>query len=253
MDNIKALIVDDEALARVNIREALEPYENWQIVGELNSGKELLSVCDKTRPDVVFLDIQMPGVDGINLAKKLIESQFDPYVIFVTAYDEYAVNAFELCAFDYLLKPFDDERLLKTIQRFESYLNQNNGLKPLQKWQKNQLNSNKNLDKLIIRSIGSIRIIAIDNVSCFYASGNYVEVYHNEGMHLHRVSLSFLETRLNPEEFVRVHRSAIVKLTEIKELNTLDDNTCELLISNGECVKVSSSYKIKLFKTLGIN
>ncbi len=252
MNKIKVLIVDDEALARINIREALEPYENWQVVGELNNGKELFSVVEQTRPTVIFLDIQMPGANGMELAEKLMDEDQCPQIIFVTAYDEYAVNAFELCAFDYLLKPFDDERFMKTIQRLESSLTQTNDQISMKRWQKRQINSAQYLDKILIRSIGSIRIIAVDDVYSFHSCGNYVEVHHLEGMHLHRVSLSFLETKLAPEDFCRVHRSAIVKLSEVKELKILDDNSHQLVLSNEVVVKVSAAYRTRFFDRLGL-
>jgi len=252
MSKIKALIVDDEALARVNIREALEPHKKWQVVGELNSGKELFVMIKQTKPAVIFLDIQMPGTNGMGLATQLMNEDYCPQIIFVTAFDEYAVNAFELCAFDYLLKPFDDERFNKTIQRLESYFQQPNDQISIQQWQKKQINSVQSLDKILIRSIGSIRIIAIEDVYSFHSSGNYVEVHHLEGIHLHRISLSFLETKLDPEGFCRVHRSAIVKLSEVKEVKVLDDNSHQLILSNNSVVKISAAYKPRFFDRLGL-
>ncbi len=252
MNEFRALIVDDEALARVNIRQAIEPFKHWHVVGELHNGKELMTLIDQTNPDVIFLDIQMPGTNGMALAKMLMQVESCPHVVFVTAYDEYAVSAFELCAFDYLLKPFDDERFAQTIHRLEAFLKQPEEQKVLQQYQQQQLNSINKLENIIIRSIGSIRIIAVDNVFGFYACGNYVEVHHAEGMHLHRVSLTFLETQLAASQFCRVHRSAIVKLSEVKEIKTLDDNSHQLILSNGSEVKISSAYKSRLFDRLGL-
>lgn len=252
MDKFKALIVDDEALARVNIRQALDSYENWQVVGELHNGKELSTMIKQTEPTVVFLDIQMPSTSGIELAAQLMNEENCPQIVFVTAYDEYAVNAFELCAFDYLLKPFDDERFMKTIKRLESNLIATKDHRYIKAWQKKQFSSEQNLDKILIRSIGSIRIIAVEDIYSFHSCGNYVEVHHIEGMHLHRISLSFLETKLDSVQFCRVHRSAIVRLSEIKEIKVLDDNSHQLVLSNGIEVKISVAYKNKVFDRLGL-
>lgn len=252
MKEIKAMIVDDEALARINIRQALEDHEHWNIVAELDNGKELKTILKKYKPDVIFLDIKMPGKSGMALAKELLSLKSCPLIVFVTAYDEYAVNAFELCAFDYLLKPFNDQRFKKTILRLESVLNQPEHDKFLQKWQSKQLNSIGKLTQIIIRSIGSIRIIEIEDVFWFSSNGNYVEVHHKEGMHLHRASLNYLESHLVSDKFCRVHRSAIIKLKEVKELKTMDDNSYVIILSNGNEVKLSSAYKNKLFSLLGL-
>ncbi len=252
MNEVKVLLVDDEPLARINIREALQPYSNWQVVGELSSGQSIAAVMKQLQPDVIFLDIQMPGENGIEIAQKLMQSEGFPQIIFVTAYDEYAVNAFELCALDYLLKPFDDERFSQSIKRLEHVLNHQAQLQPLQQWQKHHLQQQQKLDKILIRSVGSIRIIPVAEIFWFASCGNYVEVHHQEGMHLHRVSLSFLETRLDATEFCRVHRSAIVKISVIKEFKTADDQTHRLVLSDGSLVKVSPVYKERLLARLSV-
>ncbi len=249
MQQIKALIVDDEALARVNIRAALQGFSNWLVVGELHHGKELTRVCDVTQPDVVFLDIQMPGDNGMTLAETMMQGARPPLIVFVTAYDAFAVDAFELQAFDYLLKPFDDERFAQTIKRVEAQLSLPDSA--LRHWQLSQLQGREKLDQLVIRSIGSIKIIPLVDVIRFQSCGNYVEVHHKEGMDLHRVSLNHLETRLDAAEFARVHRSSVVKLNQIKELKTIDDHH-HLILANGDEVKISPAYKGRLFERMGI-
>lgn len=251
MDEIKALIIDDEPLARINIREALQPYPHWLVVGELGSGQNLPEVLAQLQPDVIFLDIQMPGQNGIEIAQQLMQAERCPQIIFVTAYDEYAVNAFELSALDYLLKPFDDERFKVAIERLEQLVHNQTQLQPLQRWQKHQLQTQQKLDKILIRSVGSIRIIPLSEVLWFASCGNYVEVHHQQGMHLHRVSLSFLETKLDGQEFCRVHRSAIVKISVIEEVKTADDQH-RLLLTNGDEVRVSPAYKDRLWERLGL-
>ncbi|MCX7553646.1 LytTR family DNA-binding domain-containing protein [Marinicella sp. S1101] len=250
MTEIKALIVDDEALARINIRAALQEHSRWQVVAELHSGRELFKVIESTQPDVIFLDVQMPGKNGLMLAQEIMALKHAPLVVFITAFDEYAVNAFELSAVDYLLKPFDDERFAQTIMRLESQLSQPN--EQLQHWQKQQLQSEGPIEKLVIRAVGSIKIISVENVYLFKSCGNYAEVHHAEGMDLHRVSLSHLENRLADSDFCRVHRSAIVRLAAVKELKTIDENSQHIILTDGKKVKLSSAYKHRLFSRLGL-
>ncbi len=252
MNDVTAVIVDDEPLARLNIREALSKNTNWHIQAELNGANELYRVMQRLKPDVVFLDIHMPGEKGIEIATKLLKRKHPPYIIFITAYDEYAIQAFELYALDYLLKPFDDERFKKAIERAENMMANQTSSEITQKLQKQILNKDQKLDKILIKSVGSIKIIAIEEISYFISSGNYVEVHHSGGMHLHRIQISFLENNLDSSIFIRVHRSAIVKLSEIKTFKTLDDNRYCVVLSGGQSIKVSSAYKDKLMVKLGV-
>ena len=201
---------------------------------------------------MVFLDIHMPGEKGIEIATKLLQLKNPPYVIFITAYDEYAVQAFELYALDYLLKPFDDERFKKTIERAESMMSIPSNIAAIQSLQTDMAYPHKKIDKILIKSIGSIRIVTIEEISYFISCGNYVEVYHSAGMHLHRIQMSYLEVNLDPDIFIRVHRSAIVKISEIKKFKTIDDNKFCVILSGGQSVKVSPAYKEKLMVKLGV-
>lgn len=252
---VRALIVDDEALARLNIRAALADYPQWQIAAELANGQELFEQLHRTPIDVLFLDIQMPGISGLELARKITALPKAPLIIFVTAYDHYAVEAFELFALDYLLKPFDDERFQRCLQRAEQALSHGSHRYYQNLWRHHTSQdegASTALSQLVIRSVGSIRLVPMADVRWFAASGNYVEVHHREGMHLHRVSLSYLEQQLEPSQFCRVHRGALVKLSEVREFHSLADDQYRVILSDGSPVKVSSSYKSVLLERLGI-
>ncbi len=252
-NTINAIIVDDEVLARINIREALKLHPKWHVMTELADGEQLQTALKHTNPDVIFLDIQMPGDNGINIARKLLQAKTKALIIFITAFNQYAVQAFELYAIDYLLKPFNDKRFAQAITRAEEHLTFSQSHNSLKNWQAKHLGTDIKIDKIIIRSSGSIRIISIKDIFFFASSGNYVEVHHEDGIHLHRVQLKFLEAKLNPQQFCRVHRSAIVKLSEVKELKSLEDNQYSVLLSNGKNVKVSSTFRTNLMNQLGID
>ena len=239
---IRAVIVDDEALARTNVREALRSFARWSIVDEAESGHEVVSAVEQHRPDVVFLDIQMPGQSGIEAARVI--SSFDdcPLVVFVTAFDRYAVEAFELCAFDYLLKPFDDERFLRLVGRVEHAID-TGVVGRLGDVVAHLRDPDLPLTRLLIRSVGTIKVIPVANVLWISGSGNYVEVHHRDGRDLHRIQLSSLERKLDDQAFCRVHRSAIVRLCEVRELRFRDGDVPVAVMSDGSEVRVSASYR----------
>lgn len=246
MNKIKAIIIDDEPLARLNTREALMTIPHWEVVAEFESGDISETQLAQFAPDVLFLDIQMPGENGISLAKRINNYNNPPLIIFVTAYDKYAIDAFELHAIDYLLKPFDSARFRQSIERAEQQIGnltlREKNLERLQSFfeQSNYLNN------ILIKSIGTMRVINIESVIWLSSSGNYVEVHHNEGNHLHRESLSSLEEKLDPGIFVRVHRQAIVKLSEVREIKTLPENKHKLVLSNGDETHISKRFKCNL-------
>ena len=216
-DKIKAVIVDDEQAARFNIKDSLNQHSHWQVVGEASNGREELSVIHHTCPDVVFLDIQMPLCDGISLTKQLLQHENCPIIIFVTAYDEYAVQAFELYALDYILKPFDNPRFDDTLKRVEQALKQPENRHIIR--QNNTAYTSENyLNRLVLRSAGSIKLIDIASVHWFSSESNYVAIHHTEGVHLHRVTLSFLEQHLDPGVFVRTHRTALLDWISVVKL-----------------------------------
>ncbi len=249
---ISAIIVDDEVLARINIRKAIEAHPKWQVLTELSEGSQLYTALEHSEPDVIFLDIQMSGESGIEVAKKLLQLKIKALIIFITAFDEFAVQAFELYAIDYLLKPFNNKRFSQALLKAEQYLINNLSSHSIKEWQAKHFGTQSYIDKIMIKSSGSIRIVLTEEIFFFAASGNYVEVHHEDGIDLQRIQLKFIETQLNPEEFFRIHRSAIVKLSEVKELKSLDENQYAVVLSNKKQVKVSSSLKGALMSKLGI-
>ena len=250
---ITALIVDDEKLARSNIRLSLQEYKNWEIVGECDRGDEVLNQVKALNPDVVFLDIKMPGLDGLKVCQSLQQLNSPPLIVFATAYDIHAVDAFELCALDYLLKPFDDERFNQTIERIEE-LHRIHHRQFEQVDQLNQIsNPNSCLKNLIVRSVGRIQLIPVESINWISTAGNYVELHQHDKTILHRVSLSYLEKHLPPDEFLRVHRTAMIRVTEVTEFRTLSDGQYSVILSNNEEVGVSQSYREVLMKRLGVD
>lgn len=250
MEQITTIIVDDEPLARSNLRKALEPYDNWRIITELDTGEQVLSNVQEYRADVVFLDIKMPKTDGVSTIKDLANLNHPPLVIFVTAYDSYAVEAFEFFALDYLLKPFSNKRLELSIRRAEQALRSSEQREIIRSSQRD-FADDRYVDRLVIKSTGSIKILEVDDIYCVKASGNYVEVLHSTGVALHRTSLAFLEQKLNPNDFIRIHRSAIVRIREIKQIDVIGEEKYRIRLKNDEQLPLSETYRHAVLDKLG--
>ena len=250
----KALIVDDEKLARANIKYSLEEFSQWQVVGECHRGDEVLDQVKALQPDVVFLDIKMPGLNGLKACQQLQTLQQPPLIIFVTAYDAHAVEAFELCALDYLLKPFDDERFAKTLERVELLLsNQQDQQQQVDQLDQISNNEDQELDTLIVRSVGRIQLIEVHKVNWLSTAGNYIELHMDDQIVLHRVSLSYLEKHLPKEDFLRIHRTAMIRVSQVSEFLTLADGQYSVILKSGEKVNVSQTHKETLLQRLGID
>jgi len=252
MTEIRAAIIDDEPLARLNISTALSSISRWKVIAEFNGAEAAMIGLPELQVDVVFLDIKMPGQSGLELASSLQDLPNAPLIVFVTAHDDYALQAFELFAFDYLLKPFNNDRLKVAVDRVEACFAQNGALASIRNSQLRFRQPSPILDQLVVRSVGSIRIIQICAVRWLRASGNYVEVGHSEGIHLQRVRLSFLEKHLDPRVFIRIHRSAIVRLSEIREVEPGSDDNGKVRLSDLSEHPFSSRYKAELFSSLGL-
>jgi two-component system, LytTR family, response regulator len=250
---ITALIVDDEKLARANITLSLAETPGWKVVGECSRGDLVLGAVKQLNPLVVFLDIKMPGLNGLKVCHQLQQLAKPPFIVFVTAYDVHAIEAFELCALDYLLKPFDDDRFSKTLRRVESLLASDHN----QHQQVNQLDrvgqsDSSELDTLIVRSVGRIQLINVSDVNWLSTAGNYIELHLGEQMILHRVSLGYLEKHLPKDDFMRVHRTAMIRVSEVSEFLTLADGQYAVILKNGDKVLVSQTHKDRLLQRLGI-
>jgi two-component system LytT family response regulator len=258
-DVVRALIVDDEPLSRENLRHALRGFAHWSVVGECESVVAAQGVLAAQAVDVLFLDIQMPRENGLALARAVASRPVPPIVIFVTAYESFAIAAFELHALDYLLKPFDDARFGQAIERAEqllqlreraAYGNALRGYLADVDADPSQLRPTY-LTRLSVRSVGRVDSVAVADVRWIGAAGNYVELHLADRMVLHRVTLSALEQRLDPAVFLRVHRSAIVRRAECKSLTVTGDGTYALRLHSGAKVAVSEKYVADVRAAMG--
>lgn len=251
---IRALIVDDETPGRVNLRYALAEFANWQVVGEANSAQQAREILAKQSCDVAFLDVQMPVETGIDLARELSRQNEPPLLIFVTAYNVYALQAFEVHALDYLLKPFDDTRLSQTLARAQLMLAQRqqaNYAQALRGYLENQAQPKPAyLKQISVRSVGRIECILLSQVDWMAAAGNYVELHIGPRVILHRVPLSQLEQQLDPVFFLRVHRGTIVARTQARALMVIGDGSQVLRLDCGAEVAVSERYLPQVKKIL---
>jgi two-component system LytT family response regulator len=243
-------LVDDEPLARINLRKAIERFTDWKIVLELENGEGIESYVEQLKPSLIFIDIRMPKRNGLAAVDGISTMDNPPLIVFVTAYSEHAVEAFELYAFDYLLKPFSDERFMQTVDRLNSIAGNSGVRRQIAQQQADYAQEKKYLQILIVRSVGIIRIVDLKDVMWFQGSGNYVEVMLENETILHRVSVGFLEANLDPKAFVRCHRSAIVRVSAIKEIKTQDDGQMLIGLKNGATTKLSATYKATLFEMI---
>jgi two-component system, LytTR family, response regulator len=250
---IRALVVDDEPLARAMIREMLESDSEVEIVGECTNGREAVEAIKSSAPDIVFLDIQMPEVGGFEVLESL-DPKASPYVIFVTAYDQYAVRAFEVHALDYLLKPFDRERFEVAWQRAKSQIRLDRTSRRDQDIIAllEELKAGpRYLERLVIKNGGRVFFLHVQDVHCIEAEGNYVRVYDNQKGYLLRETISSLEEQLDPKQFLRIHRSAIVKIDRIKEMQPWFHGEYRIIMENGKQLALSRNYRSNLQEAVG--
>lgn len=249
---LKVLIADDERIAREIIKLLLTKQADIGQIIEAKDGNQALQYALEYTPDIIFLDIQMPGQSGIQLADKLPAKS---NIIFVTAYDKYAVEAFELCAIDYLLKPFEDERLYMALDKArrhiqESILQVREDMGQLLGHLAEQ-HSEVYKTRLIVKEPGRIRFIEVEQINYITGAGNYAEVHLFDGnCVLHRETLTNLENQLDPDIFVRIHRSSIVRQTSICELKPNEKGDYSVLLKSGEVLVLSRRNKTKLTELL---
>jgi two-component system LytT family response regulator len=251
---IKTLIVDDESLARERIVSLLIKEKDIEIIGECSDGEEALKSINNLKPNLVFLDIQMPIMSGVEVIKNL--SEHLPEVIFVTAYDEYAVEAFEMNALDYLLKPFDQERFSKTLARAKQRILANSTKEISEKLNNLILSfsqskpGEKYLTKFVIKSAGKISFINVDEINYIEAEGNYLTLHSTSSKNLYRDTITNISEKLNPEIFVRIHRSYIVKIESIKEMQSHFNSEYIIILKDNTKLKSGRSYKAEVEKLL---
>ncbi|MDC8830985.1 LytR/AlgR family response regulator transcription factor [Alteromonas gilva] len=264
---IKTLIVDDEPLARSGLRLRLEKFDDVEVVAECQNGLDAVSMISQHRPDLVFLDIQMPGLNGFQVINKLKElKQPIPMIVFVTAYDSYAIKAFDVHAIDYLLKPADDERLGAALAKVREYFStqhqdeQSRKLvnlvaeltgddcdEILRKLASGEaVETNPYPDVLAIKDGSEVTRVNVSDIQWIDAAGDYMCVHSLDGMHIMRKTMKELEQELNPQLFVRVHRSAIANIRYVKKLVSHISGEYHLILSNDTELKVSRSHRDKV-------
>ena len=232
----KVIIIDDEAPARSLIKEFLQDYDDLFLLEECNNGVDAVKAINKLKPDLVFLDIQMPGLTGFEVLKHIKEM---PQVIFSTAYDEYALKAFEVHAVDYLLKPFKQERFDEAIRKLRDT---SSGYDAQIQQLVNSLNEQESYLINILVSIKNKLInIPTDKIIQIKADGNYARLITADGSYLSSYGITKLEEKLKPQQFIRVHRSTIINITCVKEVYSYPASY-EVVMNNGDLVKVSRTY-----------
>ena len=242
---IKTLIVDDEPLARARIKRFLREVSDIRIIGECGNGKEAIPAINEHKPDLVFLDIQMPEKNGFEVVKAL-DPQSLPSIIFVTAYDQYALQAFDVHALDYLLKPFNRERLLRAVAHARDHLEHKslgNIDERLASLIADIRGEKKYLERLVVKSVGRVFFLKTDEIDWIEAAGNYVKLHTGRESHMIRETMNGIEAKLNPDKFLRIHRSTVVHIDRIKELHPMFSGDYAVILRNGTELALSRNYR----------
>lgn len=250
MEKIRTVIVDDEPLARRGIRAQLKEEKDIEIISECRNGKEAVEAIETQAPDLVFLDVQMPELDGFGVLDAVGVDRM-PAVIFVTAYDRYALRAFEVHALDYLLKPFDDDRLARAIERVRRQIERqsiDDLSRRLQGLLDDMQSARKHVERLVIKSAGRIFFLSVGEIDWIEAADNYVRLHAGRESHLLRETMNNLEKKLDPEEFLRVHRSRIVNIRKIKELQPLFRGEYDITLRDGTRLESGRGYRERIQK-----
>jgi len=263
-ESLKTIIVDDEPLARRGLRLRLEALGGVDIVAECSNGREAKDQIVALQPDVVFLDIQMPGISGLELVQLLPKEEL-PQIVFVTAYDQYAVEAFDVNAVDYVLKPIEEDRLITALERVRSKLGSENIAAQRaqlletvadltqespaaleEKLVAGELGGSRYPEKIAIKDSGKITLVPAREIDWIDAAGDYMCVHANGETHVMRITMKELEQQLDPKVFQRIHRSTIVNLQRVREICAHINGEYHLVLTNGERLKMSRSYKNKV-------
>ncbi|GAA0857341.1 LytTR family DNA-binding domain-containing protein [Aliiglaciecola litoralis] len=270
---ITALIVDDEPLARKGLSIRLQEFEHIELLGECQNGLEAVTLIPQLRPDLVFLDIQMPGLNGFQVINKLKELQQPvPLVVFVTAYDTYAIKAFDIHALDYVLKPIDEKRLATAIEKVTEVFKLNRQgdhkyklaklvaeftgddcediLKRLASGEPIETQRYPNI--LAIKDGSEVTRVAVDEIQWIDAAGDYMCVHASDATHIMRRTMKELEEDLDPRKFVRAHRSAIVNIQFVNKMVSHISGEYHLVLTNGSELKVSRSHRDKVKEMIRI-
>ena len=255
---IRAILVDDEKLAIQGLQLRLEPFDDVEVIDTCANGREAIRKIKTKKPDVVFLDIQMPGFDGFSVVKGVMEIE-PPLIVFVTAFQEHAIRAFEANAVNYLMKPVDEDSLADTIERIRVRLAEKKSNEEAEKLKKvlaevapdraeefsdGEGESAERFEKLInVKDRGQIFRVEVDSIEHIEAAGDYMCIYTGDNSLILRETMKDLERRLDPKTFQRVHRSTIVNLDQVRQVKPHTNGECFLVLDSGAEVKVSRSYR----------
>jgi two-component system LytT family response regulator len=252
-ERIRVLVVDDEAPARQRLIDLLRKDPQVERILEAVNGQAAVEIIGREKMDLVFLDVQMPELDGLQVIETVGAAAM-PLTVFVTAYDEHAIHAFEANALDYLLKPFSDERWEAALARAKTRHNELS----VQEFGRGVLRmlatrsqAGRFLDRLVVKGSGTTRFIRVADIDWIEGAGVYVNLHVAGKELLHRCALNELAGRLDPMRFIRVHRSSIVNIDSVLELQPISHGEFELLLKDGNCLRVSRTYRVQLEKRLG--
>lgn len=238
MKSISILIIEDEKPARDLIRAYLEGNTDISLLGEYDNGFDGLKAVNELKPDAILLDVQMPKLTGFEMLEVL---EYHPEVIFTTAYDQYAIQAFEQNAVDYLLKPFSKERFQEAIGKLESRIEsqKESGKTGIEKIKLHLAESEEKLHRVVIKKSGKIHVISTGDINYLEAQDDYVMIYTNEGRYLKQQTMKYFEKHLDSQQFVRVHRSYIANITQIERIEPYEKSNFILILKDGNKVPVS--------------
>lgn len=266
MEKLRTLIVDDEALARRGLCLRLQGITDVEIVGECANGRQALKAIQELDPDLIFLDIQMPGINGFEVVKNLQQDHM-PAVVFVTAFDQYAIKAFDVFALDYILKPADEAHLSRALDRARRHRAEKQTLSDKHKllaaigaltgktpaelddWL-DQANNTPYPDKIAIKDGDVITLLPVAEIAWIDAAGDYMCVHAGDAVHIMRTTMKALETRLDPARFQRIHRSTIVNVKCVRSISPHMNGEYHLLLEGGMRLKMSRNYKDCLEKLI---
>ena len=252
---LRTLIVDDEPLARERVRMMLGMHDDVAVVGEYGDGQQAIDAIRTQRPDLVSLDVQMPGVDGFGVLRAL-EGEVMPYVVFVTAYDQYALRAFEVHALDYVLKPFNAERFSQALQRARGAIaKRDEGEVGVDRDRLRSLVASltaeqREKQRIVVKSSGRVFFVKVDDIDWIEAEGNYVRLHMGAQSHLLRETMKGMESVLDTSQFIRIHRSTIVNADRIRELQPLFHGEYAVILRDGTRLVASRGPDNRLKKLL---
>ena len=262
-DKLRAIVVDDESLARQGLNLRLKNIAEVEVIGEYSNGREAVNAVAELRPDLLFLDIQMPGMSGFDVVARLQQDEM-PLIIFTTAYDQYAIEAFKVHAVDYLLKPIEPERLQDSVYRAVSHKKMDGAVTEKQRLLeliisitgksegsitqllKNHTGVRAYPEKIAIKDGGETTLVETSDIDWVDAAGDYMCIHANDETHIMRITMKELEARLDPTNFQRVHRSTIVNLDRVTKVCSHLNGEFHLILVNGVSIKMSRSYKEKV-------